>query len=80
MDEFVETHSLKNCTTNIFNDTTIEEGILNFSDIVDADIISMTTHGRTGISHLLNGSLAEDTVNHSIRPVLSVRIPGKAYA
>jgi universal stress protein A len=38
-----------------------------------ADLIVMTTHGRTGLSHLLLGSVAEDVIRHARCPVLAVR-------
>jgi len=37
------------------------------------DLIVMGTHGRTGISHLLVGSVAEYVVRHARCPVLTVR-------
>lgn len=57
--------------THIYNDASEEEGILNFASKVDADLIVMATHGRTGLAHLLSGSLAESVVNHTHRPVLT---------
>jgi len=39
----------------------------------DADCIVMATEGRTGLSHLLIGSVAEKVVRHSPVPVLTVR-------
>jgi nucleotide-binding universal stress UspA family protein len=41
-----------------------------------ADLIVMGTHGRTGIDHLLLGSIAENVVRKSPCPVLTVRLPG----
>jgi nucleotide-binding universal stress UspA family protein len=38
-----------------------------------ADQIAMATHGRTGLRHLLLGSVAEAVVRHSPVPVLLVR-------
>jgi universal stress protein A len=38
-----------------------------------AGSIVMATEGRTGLSHLLIGSVAEKVVRHSSRPVLTVR-------
>ncbi|HKD67867.1 MAG TPA: universal stress protein [Candidatus Binataceae bacterium] len=38
-----------------------------------ADSIVMATHGRTGVSHLILGSVAERVVRESPRPVLTVR-------
>jgi hypothetical protein len=37
----------------------------------------MATHGRTGISHLLAGSLSEDMVNHSKLPVITFPLEAK---
>ena len=37
------------------------------------DAIVMSTRGRTGLAHLLIGSVAEKTVRHSEIPVLTVR-------
>lgn len=39
------------------------------------DLIIMGTHGRTGLSHLIMGSVAENVVRHASIPVLI--IPGK---
>lgn len=45
------------------------EGILRAADEWKADLIVLGTHGRTGISHLLMGSVAEKVVRHSTRPL-----------
>lgn len=39
------------------------------------DLIVMGTHGRTGLSHLLLGSVAEKIVRQATVPVMTVRIP-----
>lgn len=39
----------------------------------EADLIILTTHGRTGLKHALIGSTAERTVRHAGCPVLVVR-------
>jgi nucleotide-binding universal stress UspA family protein len=59
---------------NRYADFTIEEGIKNYSYLSSADIIAIPTHGRTGLSHLLHGSISEDVANHSMKPVLTVKI------
>jgi nucleotide-binding universal stress UspA family protein len=38
-----------------------------------ADLIVMATHGRTGLSHLVLGSVAEHVIRHARCPVLAVR-------
>ena len=40
---------------------------------VNADLIVMGTHGRTGITHLLIGSVAERVIRHAPCPVFVVR-------
>ncbi len=71
MQDFAKRLQLKNYTVNVFNDLTEEEGIIYFADSINADMIAMATHGRTGFAHVLAGSIAEDVVNHSKRPVLT---------
>lgn len=44
--------------------------ILEHADAWDADLIVMGTHGRTGLAHFLNGSVAERVVRFARRPVL----------
>jgi len=43
-----------------------------------ADSIVMSTHGRTGLSHMMLGSVAERVVRLSPIPVLTIRVPPKA--
>lgn len=42
-----------------------------------ADLIVMGTHGRTGFSRLLIGSVAEAVLRRSTCPVLTIRVPAK---
>ncbi|MDB4584384.1 universal stress protein [Draconibacterium sp.] len=76
IEDFIKKFNLKNYSINIYNAHNIEKGIIDFSDVQDADLIAMETHGRTGFAHLINGSLAEDVLNHEALPVLSVKIIG----
>ncbi len=74
MNTFLEGINLDNYTLNIYNDRSIEKGILNFANAIEADIIAMSTHGRKGLSHFFNGSISEDLVNHAKRPVITFKI------
>jgi nucleotide-binding universal stress UspA family protein len=74
MASFVEKAGLTDYTSNIYNEEKIEDGIHHFADRVGADLIAMETHGRTGVAHLLTGSITEGVANHSRLPVLSVKI------
>ena len=74
MEDFAKSHQLKNYSLHVYNDENEEEGILHYSQEVGADLIAIGTHGRTGLAQLINGSLAEDVLNHAARPVLSIKI------
>lgn len=54
--------------------------ILKKSRQEKADLIVMGTHGRTGVKHLLLGSVAEKVVRLSTCPVLTVPIPSARRA
>jgi nucleotide-binding universal stress UspA family protein len=62
---FAKRFMLKDYSINVFNHSNEEDGILHFARIVGGDMIAMATHGRKGILHVLNGSLAEDVANHA---------------
>lgn len=56
------------------------DGICNYAAKEDVDLIVLSTHGRTGLAHLLIGSVAEKVVRHAPCPVLTVRAPQDAEA
>lgn len=47
--------------------------ILGYSEAAGCDLIAMTTHGRSGLSRLIMGSIAEEVVRSAGRPVLLIR-------
>ncbi len=51
----------------------VAEAIVEYAETHDIDLIVMTTHGRSGISRLIFGSVAESVVRHAPCPVLLVR-------
>jgi len=52
--------------------------ILKAAHRTKADLIVMGTHGRSGVDHLLLGSVAEKVVRMSPCPVLTIRTAAKA--
>src|SRR5277367_2833328 len=54
------------------------EEILQFAEENGVDLIVMGTHGRTGLAHLIAGSVTERVVRSSPRPVLTV--PGREHS
>lgn len=58
----------------IYNDYSVQNGILEFSESRHADIIGLPTHGRKGLNHFFMGSIGEDVANHSKMPVMTFKI------
>lgn len=74
INDFVKEMDYKKFSTHIYNDVNVEKGVLHFATSINADLIAICTHGRTGISHLIHGSISEDLVNHTIKPVVTFKI------
>ncbi len=55
-------------------DTSVEKGILNYAKKVNAELIAIPTHGRTGLAHFFEGSISEDLANHANLPVMTFKI------
>jgi nucleotide-binding universal stress UspA family protein len=53
------------------------EGICETATKTGCDLIVLSTHGRTGLSHMLIGSVAERVVRHASCPVLTLRSKAK---
>jgi nucleotide-binding universal stress UspA family protein len=53
--------------------------ILRFAERENVDLIVMGSHGRTGLSRLLMGSIAEGIMRKAPCPVLIVRQPAPQY-
>jgi nucleotide-binding universal stress UspA family protein len=59
--------------THLIRGLSAAEAIVETSGDLGCELIVMGTHGRRGFSHLLLGSVAENTVRTASVPVLSVR-------
>jgi universal stress protein A len=53
--------------------TDIPEAVVRYAQHNDIDLIVMATHGRTGLTHLLMGSVAEQVIRAAPCPVLTMR-------
>lgn len=54
----------------------IAEAIVRAAEEEQIDVIAMATHGRSGIKRAVYGSVAEQVLRSSTKPVLLVRVPG----
>jgi len=71
---FTKNFDVSNYTVNVYSDTTVEEGILNFSSEINADIIAINTHNRSGLYSLFSDNIGKDLANHALRPVMTFKI------
>jgi nucleotide-binding universal stress UspA family protein len=54
--------------------------VVRIAELLPADLVVLGTHGRTGVSRLIMGSVAEEIVRAAPCPVLTVRAPLRAIA
>ena len=52
--------------------------LLHFAESEASDLIVIATHGRTGLEHMLLGSVTEKVVRRAACPVFTVRAFGKS--
>jgi len=74
MHNFIKDFDLKDYKTVIYNDISIENGILSYSNDAKADLIALNTHGRSGLSQLFNGSIGAELTNHALKPVITFKL------
>jgi len=65
-----------NFRTSVVNGIPYEE-IIRKGKEIDASLIVLGTHGRTGLDHIIFGSTAERVVRSAASPVLSIRLPSE---
>jgi universal stress protein A len=53
--------------------------IIRYARKLDIDLIVLATHGRTGLPHIIMGSVAESVVRTAPCPVLTVRPEGHQF-
>ena len=54
----------------------VAEAIVRAAEYEKIDMIAMATHGRSGLQRAVYGSVAEQVLRSSTKPVLLVRVPG----
>lgn len=74
INRFIKEFDLPKYSLNIYSDTSIEKGVLNFSRDLDADLIALGTSGRSGISHLFSASVTKNLSKKVLKPILTIKI------
>lgn len=72
MDKFVSEQLPKGCKHKVMLGHAAS-AIVDYSKEHDGSMIVMTTHGYSGVKHLLLGSTTEEVLRHAECPVLSVK-------
>jgi len=72
--DFITDFNLQNYKINVFNDVSVEKGILNFSTEINADLIALSTHGRSGLAHLFTGSVTKKLSKKALKPMLTIKV------
>ncbi len=57
--------------TVVLTEENVPNAVVKYAEEHDADLIALSTHGRTGFRHLVLGSSAESILRHSSIPVLA---------
>lgn len=73
MTEFSSKFGLENCTNNIYNDLTVEDGIINFTKLIDADLIAITPDGFWRVAHIFNKNITNELMKKSVKVILSMK-------
>lgn len=72
--DFINGLDVPKSTINVYNDTSVVKGITNFSRDINADLIALSTHGRSGLSNLFNGSITKSVSKNVLRPVITFKL------
>lgn len=69
LEKFAQHYNLHDFTLNFRNHQHERGGIIAFMNEIKADMVAMSTHGRTGLAHFIKGSIAESVLNGIDHPI-----------
>jgi nucleotide-binding universal stress UspA family protein len=73
MTEFSQHFGLQKSTHNIYNDLTIEDGIINFTKLINADLVAITPDGFWRLAHMFNKNITTELMKKSLKVILSMK-------
>lgn len=71
---FLSDFDLPKHSIHVYSDSSIENGILNFSNEIEADLIALNTHGKSGLSQFFNGSVSKSITKNALKPIITFKI------
>jgi len=73
MTAFAKEFGIEDCTKNIYNDITVEDGILNFTESIQADLIAITPDGLWRLAHVFSKNITDKLMKRSVKVILSMK-------
>lgn len=73
MEDFAKNNGLKDYKCHVYSADSVQTGINEFAQRVNADIVTTVTQGRRGLARLFNGSTTNDVMDSSPLPVMTVK-------
>jgi nucleotide-binding universal stress UspA family protein len=70
---YIADFDLPKFSINIYNDLSVEKGILHFAKEINADLIAIGTNNRSGLSHLFSASVTKNLSSHALKPILTIK-------
>jgi len=80
MEDFKEMVKNYNCETHFHKSFSVDAGVRDFAETINADLMVISNHERHPIKRIFQGSNVEAIVNHTDLPVLSIDFAALAEA
>ncbi|MEX1001094.1 MAG: universal stress protein [Crocinitomicaceae bacterium] len=74
IEAFLKRNKAEDIDYSYYDALDVQRGILQYVGRTSPSMVAMATHGRKGIVRLLTPSVAEEVVNYSGLPVLSIKV------
>ncbi len=74
LNDLAACYELADFTVHVTHAATEEKGVLKFAARMPGSMIAMATHGYTGLTHLMLGSVAENVINHTNEAVWTYKL------
>jgi nucleotide-binding universal stress UspA family protein len=81
MEEFSKEFNLQGCSINTYNDLTIEDGIINFTKAIQADLVAITPDGLWRLANIFQKNITDRLIKKSVKVILSMKthLPSPRY-
>ena len=71
---FIKKYQITNYSLNVYSDKSVQDGILKFSSENDSELVSLATHGRSGLSRFFNESISVNLSKNVLKPILTFKV------